>query len=235
MRSTKADQKTKRGNKPALGIPMPADCKGQHGERFRSLGDLLQSAQHDNEGGPVKRLALVQTPGFVGEFLLDRTLSPALEQFGLDDFRLIDPTCGTGHLLCQAFDRLFAAWREQHPELSPLDCARNAVRSVNGVDYDPTCVAIAKFRLTVAACDAAGVLPYDAAAWGFQLNVAWGDSLLIADDPLQPYFTRSSSFVPGYGEYITRGMGGGDQAKTDALIAWRAVNPFVPLRAFEAV
>ncbi len=59
------------------------------------------------------RYALLQTPRFVESFILDRTLQPAIEKFGLDDTTLIDPTCGSGHFLLGAFDRLFAQRREE--------------------------------------------------------------------------------------------------------------------------
>src|SRR5207244_1890205 len=59
----------------------------------RFLGDLYQDLSEDAR----KRYALLQTPEFVEEFILDRMLEPAMEVFGLKDVRLIDPTCGSGH------------------------------------------------------------------------------------------------------------------------------------------
>ena len=46
-----------------------------------------------------KKYALLQTPVFVEEFILDRTLNPAIDEFGLEKVRMIDPTCGSGHFL----------------------------------------------------------------------------------------------------------------------------------------
>ena len=43
------------------------------------LGDLYQDLSDDAK----KRFALLQTPEFVEEFILDRTLTPALDEFGL--------------------------------------------------------------------------------------------------------------------------------------------------------
>ena len=65
----------------------------------RFLGDLYQ----DLSEAAKKRYALLQTPDFVEEFILDRTLEPAIDEFGLDEVRLIDPTCGSGHFLIGAF------------------------------------------------------------------------------------------------------------------------------------
>ena len=77
----------------------------------RFLGDLYQDLSETAK----KRYALLQTPDFIEAFILDRTLTPAIHEFGLEQVRLIDPTCGSGHFLIGAFHRLFALWREREP------------------------------------------------------------------------------------------------------------------------
>jgi type I restriction-modification system DNA methylase subunit len=52
----------------------------------------------------------LQTPEFVEEFILDRTLEPAIAEFGPKEIRLIDPTCGSGHFLLGAFQRVLDRW-----------------------------------------------------------------------------------------------------------------------------
>ena len=79
------------------------------GTRF--LGDLYQDLSETAK----KRYALLQTPDFVERFILDRTLTPAIDEFGLDETRLIDPTCGSGHFLIGAFERMFALWQDREP------------------------------------------------------------------------------------------------------------------------
>lgn len=59
----------------------------------RFLGDLYQ----DLSEAARKKYALLQTPVFVEEFILERTLEPAIREFGLKDFKMIDPACGSGH------------------------------------------------------------------------------------------------------------------------------------------
>src|SRR6266508_209550 len=51
----------------------------------RFLGDLYQDLSEEARS----RYALLQTPVFVEEFILDRTLEPALDTFGLEAVRLI--------------------------------------------------------------------------------------------------------------------------------------------------
>ncbi|MBK7832470.1 MAG: hypothetical protein IPJ56_09030 [Gemmatimonadetes bacterium] len=51
------------------------------GDDTRFLGDLYQ----DLSEAVRKRYALLQTPEFVEEFILDQTLDPAIAEFGLKD------------------------------------------------------------------------------------------------------------------------------------------------------
>jgi len=119
----------------------------------RFLGDLYQDLSETAR----KRYALLQTPAFVEAFILERTLTPAIDAFGLDQVRLIAPSCGSGHFLLGAFERLFAAWLDREPGTNPRELAQRALGQVHGVDLNPFAVAIARFRLLIAALKASGV------------------------------------------------------------------------------
>ena len=123
-----------------------------------------------------RQYALLQTPVFVEEFILDRTLEPALEERPLEGFRMIDPTCGSGHFLLGSFDRLLDRWHRHAPNLEIQARVQSALDAIHGVDLNPFAVAIARFRLTVAALAACGLrLLEDAPA--FKYHLAVGDSL----------------------------------------------------------
>jgi hypothetical protein len=139
----------------------------------RFLGDLYQDLSEDAR----KRFALLQTPEFVEEFILDRTLEPAIAVFGLKDVRLIDPTCGSGHFLLGAFQRLLDKWLHIEPGTAERELVQRSLDAVYGVDVNPYAVAIARFRLLVAALQASKLTTLRHAP-GFRLNVAVGDSLL---------------------------------------------------------
>ena len=139
----------------------------------RFLGDLYQDLSESAR----KRFALLQTPDFVEAFILDRTLEPAIDEFGLEKVRMIDPTCGSGHFLLGGFHRLLGHWREQDPGTNPVVLAQRALDGVHGVDLNPFAVACARFRLTVAALQACGLSRLKDAP-GFTVHVASGDSLL---------------------------------------------------------
>lgn len=163
----------------------------------RFLGDLYQ----DLSEAARKKYALLQTPEFVEEFILDRTLDPALEEFGLEQelapssqkslpgmddrsrlrssFRMIDPACGSGHFLLGAFPRLLNRWQKREPGTHVRELVQRALDSIYGVDINPYAVAIARFRLLLAAMRASEISRL-ADAPAFHLNVVCGDSLLHA-------------------------------------------------------
>lgn len=139
----------------------------------RFLGDLYQDLSDEAR----KRYALLQTPDFVEQWILDRTLDPALGEFGLAGLRMIDPACGSGHFLLGGFARVLAAWQRGGEDIPPAALAQRALDAVSGVDLNPFAVEIARFRLLLAALQAAGVTRL-AAAPDFRFSLAVGDSLL---------------------------------------------------------
>ncbi|MGW0017584.1 BREX-2 system adenine-specific DNA-methyltransferase PglX [Rhodococcus sp. NPDC003382] len=139
----------------------------------RFLGDVYQDLSEFAK----KTYALLQTPEFVEEFILDQTLEPALAERPLEGFTVIDPTCGSGHFLLGAFRRLLDRWQREAPALGPRVLVQKALGSVYGVDINPFAVAIARFRLMVAALDASGDKSIEKMI-DIELNLAAGDSLL---------------------------------------------------------
>jgi hypothetical protein len=139
----------------------------------RFLGDLYQDLSERAR----KKYALLQTPVFVEEFILDRTLDPAIAEFGLEEVRMIDPTCGSGHFLLGGFARLFDLWIKR--ETNEIVAAQKALDGVWGCDINPFAVAIARFRLIVAALQACGIKRLTKSGLGWKIHLATGDSLLF--------------------------------------------------------
>jgi hypothetical protein len=165
-----------------------------HGTRF--LGDLYQNLSESAR----KRYALCQTPGFVIDFILDRTLTPALDAFGLETVRMIDPSCGSGHFVLAAFARLCRAWQGKEPGTNTPALVQRALDAVYGVDLNPFAVEISRFRLLVAALESSAIQRL-ADAPSFRFNLAVGDTLLhgsrvggggiargLFDDKLQHFY-----------------------------------------------
>ncbi|MFF8788821.1 BREX-2 system adenine-specific DNA-methyltransferase PglX [Streptomyces sp. NPDC015125] len=156
----------------------------------RFLGDLYQDLSEHAR----KTYALLQTPKFVEEFILDLTLEPAVEEFGLEPvakirdghnvvrelrpgLRAIDPACGSGHFLLGMFERLLTKWRAVDKSADDWMLIRRALDAVHGCDKNPFAVAIARFRLLVAVLKATEQRRL-ATLGAFPINIAVGDSLL---------------------------------------------------------
>ncbi|TXS52716.1 BREX-2 system adenine-specific DNA-methyltransferase PglX [Streptomyces sp. t39] len=155
----------------------PLNEDGTEGWDTRFLGDLYQ----DLSEAARKTYALLQTPEFVEEFILDRTMNPAVREFGYEDLKMIDPTCGSGHFVLGAFRRLVRLWGEGQPGKDVHERVRAALDSVHGVDINPFAVAVARFRLLVAAMAASGVRTLgEAGRYEWPVHLAVGDSLIKA-------------------------------------------------------
>jgi hypothetical protein len=158
----------------------------------RFLGDLYQDlSQHAKD-----TYALLQTPVFVEEFILDRTLEPALADRSLDGFRLIDPACGSGHFLLGAFSRLLDRWQRHAPGMETQARVQAALNAVHGVDLNPFSIAIARFRLTVSALQASGLTSLEKAP-AFDYHLAVGDSLIHGPETgTLPGMENRAAFMP---------------------------------------
>lgn len=156
----------------------------------RFLGDLYQDLSESVR----KRYALLQTPDFIEEFILERTLLPALHEFGLKDTRMIDPTCGSGHFLLGGFRILFDRWQKKEPATNERDLVQRALDGVYGVDINPYATAIARFRLVIAALRESHIEKLHNAP-AYRINLATGDSLLHG-----PRMTTAADSLSAHGE-----------------------------------
>lgn len=108
------------------------------------LGDLWQELSVAG-----KARALCQTPRFVADLLLNLAADPALTEYG-SSARMIDPACGTGHVLLAAALRW---WISDVPKLgSSAQRWEFALRAVHGVDIDPYAALLARYRLLALTC-----------------------------------------------------------------------------------
>ncbi len=163
-----------RATDPDTGALMHDFADAEWNTRF--LGDLYQELSESARD----QFALLQTPEFVEEFILDRTLTPAMDIYTLEEVDLIDPTCGSGHFLLGAFARLAPRWVRQKPD-NANQAIQEALDRIAGIDLNPYAVVIARFRLLVAALKLAKVRKLRLAP-DFHLHIATGDSLLHGFD-----------------------------------------------------
>ncbi|MQS17254.1 N-6 DNA methylase [Streptomyces kaniharaensis] len=157
---------------------------GDDGHRIDGyrLGDAYQALSADAR----KSRALCQTPPWVAELLLDLSLEPALDDVGADHVRMIDPACGTGHILLSALHRVRAyrpRGRAPYAGATVERSLERALQAVHGVDLDPYAAALTRYRLLATT---AGILggPIAAVPAGWPVQVAAADALLDTDEPL---------------------------------------------------
>ena len=72
------------------------------------------------------------------------------------DFTFLDPALGSGHFHLEAFDLLFAMYRDENPALTPREIAASILnRNLFGIDLDDRAVQIAEAALWMKGKDAA--------------------------------------------------------------------------------
>ena len=85
------------------------------------------------------------SPGEDAEKEFKRVSSP-------DDISVVDPACGSGHILVYAFDLLAAIYAEAG--YSDREAARLIVeKNISGLEIDPRAAAMASFAVTMKACE----------------------------------------------------------------------------------
>lgn len=98
----------------------------------------------------------VYTPPFLVRFLVEETLSwDTLDRITSEHQVVLDPSCGSGVFLVEAYKRLVLHWRLRHewrrPDKREL---RSLLDFVHGVDLEEDAVELAGFSLCLAMCDA---------------------------------------------------------------------------------
>lgn len=210
------DLASKRGGVPELFSPQPAEVALPSDDLSRALiefwrhrdadsgavwsfaeerfeGELMGDLYQELDPVVKDRFALCQTPDFVRAFILDRTLTPAIETFGADEVRLLDPACGSGHFLIDGLKRLVAATAEKHSDWNREKVVAHALERVVGIDLNDYACGLARTRLIMTAAELAGVTKLADAA-RFHPHVYWADGLEQVEKEEQKPPLQSSLF-----------------------------------------
>ena len=110
------------------------------------ISNIYEEFIEDKSGG------VVYTPPFLVNFLLDEVL-PLTDND--TNVKILDPACGSGIFLVQAYKRLIYRWKSANNWQNPsLDILKGLLRSnIYGADIKEDAVKLAVFSLTVALCD----------------------------------------------------------------------------------
>ncbi len=132
-------------------------ARGDAGFQTRFIGDLYQELDPEIR----ERYALLQTPDFIAQFILENTLLKRFEEMDFREVTLMDPTCGSGHFEVDAFWMFVARYesaagktREQMTAAERTQIARAIIeKHLFGCDINPYATALTRFRLVLAASD----------------------------------------------------------------------------------
>lgn len=98
----------------------------------------------------------VYTPPFLVRLMLDEALSwERLDRLEARNEIILDPCCGSGVFLVEAYKRLVLHWRSRnHWKRPPKSVLKSLLKRVHGIDMEGGAVELAAFSLYLALCDA---------------------------------------------------------------------------------
>ncbi|MEL7433434.1 MAG: N-6 DNA methylase [Chloroflexota bacterium] len=155
-----------------------ADVLGAVYEQY--LGFKAQySGEEDTSDKNLKRKlqGIYYTPQYVVRYIVQQTLGRLLSE-GRDvmSLRVLDPACGSGAFLIEAFDVLRRAYTAQYPEMPIAEVTHNILtKNLYGVDLDDQAVEVTRLNLSLRGAMTKGLLPT-------LVNIKHGNSLIADDD-----------------------------------------------------
>lgn len=98
----------------------------------------------------------IYTPPALVRLIIEETLSwDRLTQLMAGDGVILDPACGSGVFLVEAYRRLVLHWRSHHGWRQPdVETLRHLLERVHGIDLEDGAVELAAFSLCLSLCDA---------------------------------------------------------------------------------
>jgi hypothetical protein len=105
------------------------------------------NAQKKNDG-------VAYTPSHLVKLLVNEAMPLDKAPENLNDFKVLDPACGSAIFLVVAFKRIVQWWRQKNKYAKPkIVDLMPLLNSIYGVDIDPKAVQISVFSLCIALCD----------------------------------------------------------------------------------
>ena len=97
----------------------------------------------------------VYTPPFLVRLILEETLSwERLDRIEERNEIILDPCCGSGVFLVEAYKRLVLHWRSRNQwKKPPVSVVQALLKKVHGIDLESSAVELAAFSLCLALCD----------------------------------------------------------------------------------
>ncbi len=143
---------------------------------FKATDPVGKEAVGAEKSKKRKAQGIFYTPQFVVRYIVQNTLGKLLAN-GADPrtIRVVDPACGSGSFLIEAFDVLDRAWKTVEPDMPAAERRRRILmENLYGVDLDPQAVEVTRLNLVLRASLERGRLP-------LLTHIQRGNSLI--DDP----------------------------------------------------
>jgi hypothetical protein len=138
-----------------------ADVLGAVYEQYLSFKAQDPHGEQSAKSHKRKSQGIYYTPQFIVRYIIQNTLGVAL-QHGADPLtiRVLDPACGSGSFLIEAFDYLDRWMSQSHPHL-PASARRDHILQHNlyGVDLDEQAVEVTRLNLLLRAAYERRLLP----------------------------------------------------------------------------
>jgi hypothetical protein len=112
------------------------------------ISHIYQMFVEDNDSS-------VYTPPFLVRLMLGEVLSPErLDRLQGQEEIILDPCCGSGVFLVEAYKRLVLHWRSRNGWKQPSEAVlKGLLQKVHGIDTELGAVEVAAFSLCLALCD----------------------------------------------------------------------------------
>lgn len=117
--------------------------------------ELISRLYEEFLGEDKKDKGMYYTPSHLTKLLIDESLPlKKYKNVDLENYKILDPACGSGIFLVTAFKRLVQIWRLQNEMKSPeLPDLKKILRNIYGIDKEEQAVHLASFSLCLALCN----------------------------------------------------------------------------------
>lgn len=117
--------------------------------------ELISRLYEEFLGTSKKENGLYYTPSHLAKLLVDENLPlNKYDKIDLNNFKILDPACGSGIFLVTAYKRLVQIWRLQNNMKPPnQENLKIILRNIYGIDKEDQAIRLTSFSLSLALCN----------------------------------------------------------------------------------
>jgi len=117
--------------------------------------ELISRLYEEFLGENKSEKGLYYTPAHLTKLLVDECLPLSnYKDINVENYKVLDPACGSGIFLVTVFKRLVQIWRLQNNMAFPkLDVLKDILKNIYGVDKEEQAIELASFSLSLALCN----------------------------------------------------------------------------------